>query len=79
MLVTNSKKLEPRSKLCQFFGYLKEMKSGVFFDPQENRVFVSINATFLEEDQMRDHKPRSKLILNEGTDESTRIVDEVGS
>ncbi|TYJ98755.1 gag/pol protein [Cucumis melo var. makuwa] len=27
---------------------------------------------------MRDHKPRSKLILNEATDGSTRVVDEVG-
>ncbi|KAA0059676.1 gag/pol protein [Cucumis melo var. makuwa] len=71
------KKLEPRSKLCQFVGYPKEMRGGLFFDPQENRVFVSTNATFLEEDHMRDHKPRSKLVLNEATDESTRVVDEV--
>ncbi|KAA0037130.1 gag/pol protein [Cucumis melo var. makuwa] len=27
---------------------------------------------------MRDHKPRSKLVLNEAIDESTRVVDEVG-
>ncbi|KAA0025358.1 gag/pol protein [Cucumis melo var. makuwa] len=27
---------------------------------------------------MRDHKPRNKLVLNEATDESTRVVDEVG-
>ncbi|KAL0534679.1 hypothetical protein IC582_028970 [Cucumis melo] len=67
VLVTNPKKLEPRSRLCQFVGY-----------PKENRVFVLTNATFLEEDHMRDHKPRSKLVLNEATDESTRVVDEVG-
>ena len=36
------------------------------------------NVTFLEEDHMRHHKPRSKLVLNEAIDESTRIVDEVG-
>ncbi|KAA0067441.1 gag/pol protein [Cucumis melo var. makuwa] len=77
VLVTNPKKLEPRSRLCQF-GYPKATRGGLFFDPQENRVFVSINATFLEEDYMRDHKPRSKLVLNEATDESTRVVDEVG-
>ncbi|KAA0048592.1 gag/pol protein [Cucumis melo var. makuwa] len=57
MLVTNPKKLEPRSRLCQFVGYPKETRGGLFFDPQENRVFVSTNATFLEEDHMRDHKP----------------------
>ena len=28
---------------------------------------------------MRDHKPRSKLVLSEATDESTRIVDKTGS
>ncbi|KAA0049915.1 gag/pol protein [Cucumis melo var. makuwa] len=78
VLVTNPKNLEPRSRLCQFVGYPKETRGGLFFDPQENRVFVSTNATFLEEDHMRDHKPRSKLVLNEVTDESTRVVDEVG-
>ncbi|KAA0037272.1 gag/pol protein [Cucumis melo var. makuwa] len=78
VLETNPKKLEPRSRLCQFIGYPKETRGGLFFDPQENRVFVSTNATFLEEDHMRDHKTRSKLVLNEVTDESTRVVNEVG-
>ncbi|KAA0032997.1 gag/pol protein [Cucumis melo var. makuwa] len=78
VLVTNPKKLEPRSRLCQFVGYPKKTRGGLFFDPQENRVFVSTNATFLEEDHMRDHKPRSKLVLNEAIDGSTRVVDEVG-
>ncbi|TYK06521.1 gag/pol protein [Cucumis melo var. makuwa] len=78
VLMTNPKKLESRSRLCQFVGYPKETRGGLFFDPQENRVFVSTNATFLEEHHMRDHKPRSKLVLNQATDESTRVVDEVG-
>ncbi|KAA0064189.1 gag/pol protein [Cucumis melo var. makuwa] len=78
VLVTNPKKLEPRSRLCQFVGYPKETRGGIFFDPQENRVFVSTNATFLEEDHMRNHKPRRKLVLSEATDDSTRVVDEVG-
>ena len=77
VLVTNPKKLEPRSRLCQFVGYPKETRGGLFFDPQENRVFVSTNATFLEEDQMRDHKPRSKLVLNEATNELRSFVDDV--
>ncbi|KAA0065400.1 gag/pol protein [Cucumis melo var. makuwa] len=78
VLVTNPKKLGPRSRLCQFVGYPKETRGGLLFDPQENRVLVSTNATFLEEDHTRDHKPRSKLVLNEATDESTRVVDEFG-
>ncbi|TYK28177.1 gag/pol protein [Cucumis melo var. makuwa] len=55
------------------------MRGGLFFDPQETKVFVSINAILLQENHMRDQKPRSKLILNEAIDESTWIVDEVGS
>ncbi|KAA0048150.1 gag/pol protein [Cucumis melo var. makuwa] len=78
MLVTNPKKSEPRSRLCQFVGYPKETRCGIFFNPQENRVFVSTSASFLEEDHMRDYKPLSKLVLNEAIDESTRVVDEAG-
>ncbi|KAA0037185.1 gag/pol protein [Cucumis melo var. makuwa] len=40
VLVTNPKKLEPRSRLCQFVGYPKETRGGLFFDPQENRVVI---------------------------------------
>ena len=50
-----------------------------FFDPQENKVFVSTNATFLEENHMRDHLPRRKIVLNEATNESTRVIDQAGS
>ncbi|TYK11833.1 putative Integrase core domain [Cucumis melo var. makuwa] len=40
VLVKNPKKLEPRSRLCQFVGYPKETRGGLFFDPQENRVVI---------------------------------------
>ena len=53
VLVQNPKKLEHRSKLCLFVGYLKETKGDLFCDPQENRVFVSINAILRE-------RPRKK-------------------
>ncbi|KAA0033218.1 gag/pol protein [Cucumis melo var. makuwa] len=46
-------------------GYPKESKGGLFYDPQENKVFVSTNATFLEEDHIRNHQTRSKLALEE--------------
>ena len=65
MLVQNPKKLERRSKLCLFVGYPKELRGGLFYDPQENKVFVSTNATFLEEDHIRNHQTRSKLALEE--------------
>ncbi|TYK03644.1 gag/pol protein [Cucumis melo var. makuwa] len=65
VFVQNPKKLERRSKLCLFVGYPKESKGGLFYDPQENKVFVSTNATFLEEDHIRNHQTRSKLVLEE--------------
>ena len=58
------------------------MKGGLFYDPQENKVFVSTNATFLEEDHARNHQPRSKLVLSEiskeATDQTKRVVDQAG-
>ncbi|KAL0533127.1 hypothetical protein IC582_030342 [Cucumis melo] len=82
VLVQNPKKLERRSKLCLFIGYPKESKGGLFYDPQENKVFVSTNATFLEEDHIRNHQTHSKLVLEEisknTTDRpssSTKVVD----
>ena len=40
-------------------------KGYLFYDPKEQRVLVSTNAHFLEQDYMLDNKPRSKVILNE--------------
>ena len=55
------------------------MKGGLFYDPQENIVFVSTNATFLEGDHVRNHQPCSKLVLSEiskeATDKTTRVVN----
>ena len=61
----NPKKLKHHSKLCLFISYLKKSRSGLFNDPQESKVFLSTNATFLEEDHIRNHQPRSKLVFNE--------------
>ncbi|KAA0058181.1 gag/pol protein [Cucumis melo var. makuwa] len=61
-------------------GYPKGTTGGYFYDPKDNKVFVSTNATFLEEDHIREHKPRSKIVLNElsneTTEPSTRVVEE---
>ena len=79
VLVQNLKKLERRLKLCLFVGNPKETKCGLFYDPQENRVFVSTNATFLEEHHVKNHQPRSKLVLSEiskeATDKTKRVVN----
>ncbi|KAA0060254.1 gag/pol protein [Cucumis melo var. makuwa] len=80
VLENNPKKLEPRSKLCLFVGYPKGTRGGYFYDLKDNKVFVLTNATFLEKDHIREHKPRSKIVLNklskEITEPSTRVVEE---
>ena len=82
-LETHPKKLEPRSRVCLFVEYPKETRGDLFFDPKHNKVFVSTNATFLEEDHMRQHILRSKVVLNEVSNEtietSTRVVEEAGT
>ena len=58
-------KLESRSNVCLFVGYPKGTKGYMFYDPQDQKVFVSTNARFLEENYMIDNKPKSKVILEE--------------
>ena len=65
MLKRDPSKLESRSDVCLFVGYPKGTKGYIFYDPQDQKVFVSTNARFLEEDYMIDNKPTSKLILEE--------------
>ena len=65
MLKRDPSKLETRSDVCLFVGYPKGTKGYMFYDPQEQRVIVSTNARFLEEDYMIDNKLRSKIILEE--------------
>ena len=43
----------------------KGTKGYMFYDPQDQKVFVSTNARFLEENYMIDNKPKSKVILEE--------------
>ena len=43
----------------------KETKGHIFYDPQKQKVIVSTNARFLEEDYMINNKPRLKTILEE--------------
>ena len=58
-------KLEPRSEVCMFVGYPKGTRGGLFYSTQDNKVFVSTNATFLEHNYMADFKPKSKVVLEE--------------
>ena len=55
-------KLESLTKMCLFVGYPEGTRGGLFYSPQDKKVFVTTNATFLENTYMTDFKPRSKTV-----------------
>ena len=65
MLKRKTEKLEPRTEVCMFVGYPKGTRGGLFYSPLNKKVFVSTNATFLEDDYITNCKPRSKVVLEE--------------
>ena len=73
MLVQKISKLVSRSKLYLFVGYSKGTKGYVFYSPIDNKTFVSTNTRFLEDDFMKNTKPRSKLVLEELSREGSSI------
>ena len=46
-------------------GYPKVTRGRLFYSPQDKKVFVSTNVTFLENDYVINFKPRSKVVLEE--------------
>ena len=46
MLKRDPSKLESRSDVCLFVGYPKGTKCYMFYDPQDQKVFLSTNARF---------------------------------
>ena len=71
MLVKKRSKLASRSEFYLFVGYPKGTKGYVFYSPSDNKTFISTNAKFLEEDFMKDFKPRSRLVLEELSEEGS--------
>ena len=65
MLKGKADKLESRIDVYFFVGYLRGTKYGLFYCPKDQKVIVSSNARFLEEDFVMNHKFRSKIILEE--------------
>ena len=57
--------MEARLEVCLFVGYPKGTKGDLFYNPNEQKVFVSTNVIYLEEDYMMNHKPRSQIVLEE--------------
>ena len=58
-------KLGSRSTLCYFVGYPEETKGYYFYCPEDYKVFVSKNATFIEEDILSQVDSGSKVELEE--------------
>ena len=73
-LVTD--KLGPRSDKCSFIGYPKEIKEYFFDHADEQKVFVSLKATFLEKEFLGEGTVGSKVELDEvqQVERSTPIV-----
>ncbi|KAL0297830.1 UNVERIFIED_CONTAM: hypothetical protein Scaly_3082400 [Sesamum calycinum] len=59
--------LDSRSSLCRFIGYPKETAGYYFYDPSEQKVFVSRNAVFLERGFPTDTQ-RDELLLEESSE-----------
>ena len=62
-LVTD--KLGPKSDKCTFIGYPKETKRYFFYHADEQKVFVSLKATFLEKNFFGEGIVASKVELDE--------------
>ncbi|GJS82031.1 retrotransposon protein, putative, ty1-copia subclass [Tanacetum coccineum] len=58
--LTKPNKLEPKSFKCIFIGYPKEMKGYSFYNPSENKVFVSRNVEFFKSNLI-DQEVRGSL------------------
>ena len=65
VLNKKSNKMDSRIEVCMFIGYLKGTRGGIFYSTKDKKVFVSTHATFLEDDYMKNYKPKSKVILKE--------------
>ncbi|KAL0434201.1 UNVERIFIED_CONTAM: hypothetical protein Slati_2754400 [Sesamum latifolium] len=61
-------KLDLRSSLCRFIGYPKETAGYYFYDPTEQKVFISRNAVFLEKGFPSDNR-RDEVLIEESSGE----------
>ncbi|KAL0427662.1 UNVERIFIED_CONTAM: hypothetical protein Slati_2941000 [Sesamum latifolium] len=61
-------KLDSRYSLCRFIGYPKETAGYYFYDPVEQKIFVSRNAVFLEKGFSSDNR-RDEVLIEESCEE----------
>ena len=65
VLKGKSDKLQSKTEVVFFVGYPKGTIGGLFYSHKDNKVFVSTNAKFSENDYMNDYTPRSRVVLAE--------------
>ena len=70
VLKIRADKLELKSEVCTFVEYPKGTKGWLFYNPREQKVLVSTNAAFLEEDYMIDWKTLEKVVMEEIQEQS---------
>ncbi|KAL0404271.1 UNVERIFIED_CONTAM: putative mitochondrial protein [Sesamum radiatum] len=61
-------KLQSRSSLCRFVGYLKETVGYYFYDPAEQKIFISRNAVFLKKGFPSNNR-RDEVLIEESSGE----------
>ncbi|KAL0448438.1 UNVERIFIED_CONTAM: hypothetical protein Slati_1400200 [Sesamum latifolium] len=66
-------KLESRSSLYRFIGYPKKTAGYYFYNPSEQKVFVSRNAVFLENNFPPDTR-REELLLEETSEVTSQAT-----
>ncbi|KAL0445102.1 UNVERIFIED_CONTAM: Transposon Ty2-B Gag-Pol polyprotein [Sesamum latifolium] len=64
-------KLDSRSSLCRFIGYPKETAGYYFYDPAEQKIFISRNAVFLEKGFSSDSR-HDEVLIEESNEEPHR-------
>ena len=63
VLKGKSDKLQSKIEVVFFVGYPKGTIGDLFYSHKDNKVFVSTNAKFLENNYMNDYTPRSRVVL----------------
>ena len=66
-------KFGARSDKCKFVGYLKKTIGYYFYNPIEQKEFVSKHATFLEKEFLLEWTSGSKIVLEEVQEPQTYI------
>ena len=59
--------MDSHIEVCMFIGYPKGTRGGIFYSTKDKKVLISIDATFLEDDYIKNYIPKSKVILEELT------------